>query len=486
MDTGIARTLKGENAVINPLRAGKSVRIAGCALLIFLTGGLSAGLEERPVDEAFINGSLYFYDDKYEECLASMDSVIADDPDFLEAHLMRGMALMMLGRLDEASTSYMVYCARDPMKPEGFNLVGKLLFDYGHYGFAENFFVEARKIAPGDPGILNNLGSVYVRTGRLDRARETFEKGLEVDPAVPELHLNLGIVYFIRNDLEAAEGAFLDAIALNRDVDVNDPVAHANLGDVYIELGELDKAVDAFCVALEYDATLSDVRTRLGMVLEYLGDTALARSQYETAIAVGGELPQAHSCLAGIYVVEGRIREAVRELESAARMTGNRDPAPLEDLARIHDRMERYGRALEYYRMAFDAGSRSAWVLSALSRLCEHQGYDSEALVYFKLLEEESSLDAVSLFEVARRSIESRIDRIRNPEKGLEISITLAEETGWQHPGVLDLMAMAHANLGDYGKAADLQRTAIALIPRDSLILPMFEERLTIYSGMDE
>jgi tetratricopeptide (TPR) repeat protein len=470
------------------------LRIAAWQLLLLLAAALIGAAQDEALDPAgdseqpaltaektFLKGSVAFYEDRYADCLDRMEETLELDPEFNEAYLVKGMALMMLGRMVEACRDFTVYGDRDPMKPEGYNMAGKLLFDYGHYAEAESFFQKSLDLSPDDPGFYNNFGSVLVKMGKLDEAREVFEKGLALDPNVPELSINMGIVYFIRNDLEAAERAFLKAIELNANLDISDPIPYANLGDVYFEDGDMGGAARAYCTSLELDATQSDVRTRLGMALQILGEPELAKEQYETAIAAGGELPQAHSNLAVIFLEEGRIKPAVREYKEAVRMTAGRHEIPLEELARILDRIEQWDEALKYYRMAFAVGARSAAVLSALSRLCEQRDANEEALAYFRLLEDRSALDPTALLEVAKRCTLSGIEGIRDPARGLEISHLLAERTDWSHPGVLDTLALAYAHVGDFEKAATFQQSAITLTPPDSLIFQVRQERLESY-----
>jgi tetratricopeptide (TPR) repeat protein len=474
--------------ILTPCRA---IRLGSWSLVLLLSAaGIvpaqdenpfsgDGGLEgESPAENEFLEGSLLFYQQQYVECIESMDRVLDHDPDHREVYLVKGMAFLMLNRLPEACREFSDYGDRDPLKPEGYNLTGKLLFDYGFLSESEGFFRKAMALTPGDPGLYNNLGSVYVRDGRLDEARDTFEKGLVLDPDLPELHINLGIVYFIRNDLDAAETAFLRAIEINVALGVGDPVAYANLADVYLEGGDLTGAAKAYRLALGYDGTMSDVRSRLGMVHQILGETELAVDEYERAIMIGGEPSQTHSNLAMIHLESGRVRSALREFGIAIRMTGGSDPTPLEESGRIYDGMDLGGRALGYYRMAFKAGSRSTTLLFALARLCEQAGDDREALGYFAMLEEKSALDAEAFLSIARLCSCSQIDGIRDPKRGLEISRALADETGWVHAGILDVMAGAYASLGDFEQACLCQKDANRLLPRDSVCLPMLEDKL--------
>jgi|GEM_PF-2170646 len=452
--------------------------------------GVDAGKNDCPFlgteDDALVRGSILFSQGNYAECLKYLDFVIEKIPDNGDVRLLKATALMMVEQLAAACREYSIYAGTTPGSPEGYNLAGKLLFENGHFSEARGFFAEAVTLAPGDAGLCNNLGSALVRLGQLDEARKVFEQGLDLDSHVPELYINIGMVYYLRRDFEAAERILLEAIEINTKQGIDDPVAFANLGDVYLELCDPERAVSAYCQALRCDGTLSDVRTRLGMVLAELDRHELAQEQLEWAVYLGGELPQAHSYLAEIFLRDGKVYAAVREYRAEICMTGSRDPVPLKALAQILASMERDEEALECLWLAYAAGDRSVELLSSLSALCEKQGFSTEALTCFRQLEEQSGCDTVALYEVAKRCILSSHAEIRNPQRGLEIAERFAEQTEWRHVGILNFLAMSYAHLGNYEQAVGVQKNAIALTPPDSLLMAVLRKTLTTYEGMGD
>lgn len=444
-----------------------------------------ATLSFESSEEAFLSGSMNFYQGDYDECIRCMTIAITMDPETIEPFLVRGFSMILVGDTEAGCRDFFVYGERDPDKPEGFRLVGRILYDNGLNAEAERFFRRALDLCPDDPGLYNNLGSVLVHKGEVDEARAVFEKGLEINPMISELHVNLGTVYFIRNDLDSAESSILKAIEINASMESEDPLPFASLGDVYLEQGDTEAAVRAFSVSLELDPGQSDVRTRLGVAYQILGEDEAAGYHYQVAISTGGELPVAHSGLALIFLSKGRIQEAAVEMRAAVRIGDNTDPRPPAELGDLLADLERHDEALVWYRVAFQRGDRTPDTLAALSRLCESRGLHEESVHYFNVLEQESSLDPRALFEVARRCLTSNIEAVRNSRKALDIMRFLADDTGWKHAGVLDTMAAAYADLGDFGNAASVQRTAIGLMPADCPIVPDFEKKLRFYEKKD-
>ncbi len=434
-------------------------------------------------EEAFLHGSMDFYQGDYKKCIENMSIAIEMDPETIEPFLVRGFSRILINDLERGCRDFAVYAERDPDKPEGYRIAGRILYDNGLNNEAEFFFRQALEYTPLDSGLYNNLGSVLVHLGEIDEARGVFEKGIEIDPMVSELHVNLGTVHFIRNDLDAAEKSILKAIEINASLEYEDPLPYASLGDVYLEMGDTEAAVRAFTMSLELGPEQSDVRTRLGVSFQILGENEAAAYHYQIAITKGGEMPVAHSGLALIFLSKGRLNEAIIEFRASIRMNGMSDPRPMAELGELLDNLGRLDEALYWYRLAFQSGDNTCSTLAALSRICEQKGLEENSVQFFRILEEGSCFDATALFEVARRCLTSGIEAIQNSRKALTIMQLLADDTGWKHAGVLDTMAAAYADLGEFGKAASVQRTAIGLVPADCPIVPSFEEKLRQYEN---
>jgi tetratricopeptide (TPR) repeat protein len=241
---------------------------------------------------------------------------------------------------------------------------------------------------------------------------------------------------------------------------------------------ELDLCIKSYSIAVNLNPKLSYVRTRLGMALQLSGEFHLACEQYEQAIAMGGEPPEAHTKLAECLMSHGLIFEAMSEYRKAIQLSDHKDPEPMVALAEILMRMERFNDALLLFRKAFEIGERSPRVLALLSWLYECMKRDEESLKYYTLLTDGDMNDPVVLLAIAKRCAESNLKGIKDPVKAIGLTRQLMDDMAFKHPAVLEVMASAYASLGDFKKAAEIQRQALAVLPELNPLFTSLKDRL--------
>jgi small GTP-binding protein len=139
-------------------------------------------------------------------------------------------------------------------------------------------------IVPDEVRAPGELAAAYLDRGDLDSAAHELERAVELRPDHPRALYLLGLTHARRGDDELAIAALGKAAAV-RDGFAE---AHVALGEVYRQRGETDAAAGSFRAAL--DAGVSDGQTR-------------------------GEI---YRGLGAVYLAEGRVDKAVRELRKAA------------------------------------------------------------------------------------------------------------------------------------------------------------------------
>jgi Tfp pilus assembly protein PilF len=137
---------------------------------------------------------------------------------------------------------------------------------------------------------LSELGTQYMILKQLDKAGETFEALVKLKPSDPMAHLNLGIVAFNKKKFEDADAHLRKALELKS----AGPTAHYYLGLTLISLKRYPEA----------------------------------QTEFETAIANGGEnLALAHKYLGGLYMSAGKNQQAADELEKYLKLDPKADMA---------------------------------------------------------------------------------------------------------------------------------------------------------------
>jgi len=240
----------------------------------------------------------------------------------------------------------------------------------------------------------------------------------------------------------------------------------------------MDDCIENYIMALEVDPCLTDIRTRLGLALQDTGEETLAKEQFEEAIKNGDASAEAHSCFADIICKEGKIIEAMCEYRKAIQLSGFSDTQSMVALGELLMNYGRNKEALKMFQKAYDLGVQTPQIISNLSRLSENLNRRLDAIKYFRLLADGNFTDPVVLFETAKRSVESKIEEIFNPEGAVKITSNLAEKTEWKHPGILEVLADAHAKLGEFSRAAEVESLAIHALPEGNPLLKTMESKL--------
>lgn len=131
---------------------------------------------------------------------------------------------------------------------------------------------------PNFPIALSELGTQYMFLKQWDKAGETYDALLKLKPTDVHAHLNLGIVAYNKKNMENAEEHFRKALELKS----TGPTAHYYLGLIMVSTKRYPEAV----------------------------------TEFEAAIANGGEnLALAHRYLGGLYMSVSKNQQAADELE---------------------------------------------------------------------------------------------------------------------------------------------------------------------------
>ncbi len=139
---------------------------------------LSSKPEEK-VYTAFIAGSIYERQQKYEQAEKSFRQVLEQDPDNAAVLNYLGYMLADRGvRLDEALGYIKKAVQLDPQNGAYLDSLGWAYFKLGDFVLAEDNLVKAAERTNDDPTILDHLGDLYMKTDRLKMAASSWERAL--------------------------------------------------------------------------------------------------------------------------------------------------------------------------------------------------------------------------------------------------------------------------------------------------------------------
>ena len=127
---------------------------------------------------------------------------------------------------------------------------------------SESLWLSVVKTYPAYPAVHINLGHAYWSKGKLDAAIGAYQQALALQPDQVEALNNLGTAHAQKGALDAALGFFQRALAVKPDY----VEAQGNLGSVYVKQGRLDETVSIYQEALSRKPDNPEILHNLGIV----------------------------------------------------------------------------------------------------------------------------------------------------------------------------------------------------------------------------
>jgi serine/threonine protein kinase/Flp pilus assembly protein TadD len=152
------------------------------------------------------------------------------------------------------------------------------------------------------------------------QAKAAAMKGLEIDDELGEAHTSLGIVkLFYDWDWAGAEKEFQRAMEANPGY----AIAHQWYGITLLVMGRDDASLAQSALALQLDPVSLSINTTLGFSLYLVRQYDRALEQCRRAVDLDPSFYPAHFSLGSVYAQLGMLEEAVRELQTAAALSGD-------------------------------------------------------------------------------------------------------------------------------------------------------------------
>ncbi|MDR1990987.1 MAG: tetratricopeptide repeat protein [Acidobacteriaceae bacterium] len=207
---------------------------------------------------------------------------------------------------------------------------------------------------------------------------------------------------------------------------------HDDVGTLYLKLNRPADAVRHFAISAGMTPTAA-AHFNLGTALTLAGQSAAAIREYERALELRPEYPQAHTNLGSLLLQSGHLDEAMQHLQEALRL----DP--------------------ENAQANFSAGVGAA-----------QQNHTDAAVTYFRrALKAQPEFPDAMVNLAWTLATASTVSRANAAE-----AVTLAERvvtvTGRQNPAALDVLGAAYAAAGDFGHAEQAAGEALALNPSNA------------------
>jgi len=206
---------------------------------------------------------------KLDEAVKELDALAAQWPESFEPLATEGDYLRGADRFADAVKAYdRAFDRIETVRARDWSLYyarGVALERNGEWPRAEKDFLEALKLSPDQPSVLNYLGYSWVDRGEnIEKAKKLIERAVELKPNDGYIVDSLGWVLYRQGEYEKAVVNLERAVELRPD----DPVINDHLGDAYWRAGRLDEARFQWRRALTLKPD-PDLQSHIGAKLEH-------------------------------------------------------------------------------------------------------------------------------------------------------------------------------------------------------------------------
>lgn len=337
--------------------------------------GQAVALDENDAEAHNLLGFVLGQQGDMPAALVQLERSVALRPEWAEAHYNLGVALWYSGSKERSISELRESVRLDPAAGASHAFLGTALRETGDLGGARLSLQRAIALLPPLPATYIDLAIVFLRAGELDKAMGQFEAGLNVEnPSPPEpdwdgaigalreviakkpdeadAHNMLGLLLGRKGaDKSEVVAEFREAVRLRPDF----TQAHNNIGLVLTQTDDDPGAIAAFREAIRISPDYADAHANLGAALiptdteqairELEKAVALApasiKAQFNLATAYGTSpkhgaskeiellrkviaasptFARAHLALGKALLQDGKVPEAITELQEVARL----------------------------------------------------------------------------------------------------------------------------------------------------------------------
>ncbi|MEE8156087.1 MAG: tetratricopeptide repeat protein [Phycisphaerales bacterium] len=395
-----------------------------------------------------------------EEARGHYQAVLEADPTSFHAHL--GMGQVLLGGGDLAASHEHLSRAVEiePMAREGHSAMSRLFARLGDDTAAEHEMSLARRYPQG-PSIPDPEHEKVQAEGV--SARSYNMRGLELTR---------------RGKHREALAQFRRAAESRSDV----ATFRGNLANTLMVLGQLDEAIKQYGEALRVDPSSARIRNHLAVALVNQGKLSEAEDVLQATLGRWPTDAETHHNLGVVYEKQGRLDEAIEQFELAIAARPNYALA-YRSLGQVLAKADRLDDAITSLLSAKEANPTDTPTYQRLSNLLVRRAEFAAAADTLREGLALATSDATLAMDLAWLLASCQDPAVRNGAEALRV-VRVAVEAAPTHPMVLDVLAAAQAESGDFETAVRTAQRALSSArtqgaPKE--LIQLIQSRLSLY-----
>ncbi len=312
--------------------------------VLVLTATLQAQTPKSSADEIFVRAVKLHQSGDLENAIQQYQLFLAQRPDRTDARSNLGAVFAKLGRFQEAIEQYnrallldgknpgirfnlavayyktarIVDASKElekimvgqPDQPNIILLLADCYLQMGEYKKVIAILEPREAKAPDNKGLAYLLGTAYLREKQVEKGQAQIEKIMRGGDSA-EARMMVGTTYLLSADYANAAKEFEQAVKLNPQL----PTVHAYYGRALTMTGNTDQAKEEFRKELDNNPNDFDANLQMGTILKQDQNPEEAMKYYQRALLVRPGEPNARYFIETIRIGQGKINEAVIELE---------------------------------------------------------------------------------------------------------------------------------------------------------------------------
>ena len=397
------------------------------------------------------------------------------------------------GRLDQAAESYTTALRLNPDWDAARMRLGQIHLETGQWAQAGPLLDRLAGVPAFRGAALFGAGRLAYARQEFGRARDLLEEAIAVSPQASRIHYTLALTYRALGDLEKArfhlgrrgdtEPGFPDPLIddLEALTTGQRTLFHSAMNAVY--QGQYTLAVRVFREGLRRDPENLNARVSLARSLYLGGDRDGAQAELEAVLAAAPARPLANFLLGALYQEDGLNDRAMTHLRATLRVEADH-PGANFFMANGLMRRGDYAGAARHYGLSLrrEPDNNHARLREALA-LIKAGAPHREVREKLETARARAPDESAVIFLLAALLAASPDEAVRDGKRALDLAGPLYGVT--PTAANAELLAMAHAESGDFQKARALQNRALrmALAANRLDLIPRYMENLSRFQA---
>ena len=261
-------------------------------------------------------------------------------------------------------------------------------------------------------------------------------------------------------------------------------VAHNNLGVVFAERGQLAAAEEHYQTALQIKPGYADAHNNLGILLAGHGHNDEALQHYRVALEIEPDFVEARYNLGNLLARQGRATDAIEQYRKALAVEPD-NARVLYSLANLLVAQGQPDAAIENYERTLEQMPDLTRARYQLGVLLQSRGKFAEAMAQFHKILELDPWHTAAQNNLAWLFATCPDASLRNGTKALALAQQAERVSGGRTPEILDTLATAYAETGQFDKAVETAKRALHLpaTQNNKTLDEAIQSRLKLYEA---